>query len=95
MTNGTVRCWGRGADGRLGYGNITTIGDNETPSSAGHVLIGGAASEVRAGGLHTCTRLPNDSLRCWGSAHIGQLGYGNLINIGDNEVPTQVGVVPW
>jgi alpha-tubulin suppressor-like RCC1 family protein len=95
LANGTVRCWGRGTDGRLGYGNIITIGDNETPASAGNVLIGGAALEVRAGGLHTCTRLSNDTLRCWGGAHVGQLGYGNFMTIGDTEVPTQVGVVPW
>ena len=30
-----VRCWGNGANGRLGYGNTTTIGDNELPSSVG------------------------------------------------------------
>ena len=36
-----VRCWGLGAHGSLGYGNTTTIGDDETPASAGPVSLGG------------------------------------------------------
>jgi alpha-tubulin suppressor-like RCC1 family protein len=32
-----VRCWGRGEEGQLGYGNPNSIGDNETPASAGFV----------------------------------------------------------
>lgn len=34
---GAVRCWGLGLNGRLGYGNLNNIGDNETPASAGDV----------------------------------------------------------
>jgi cysteine-rich repeat protein len=37
LTGGKVRCWGFGGQGRLGYGNINTIGDDETPASAGDV----------------------------------------------------------
>jgi alpha-tubulin suppressor-like RCC1 family protein len=39
LTTGRVRCWGYGGAGRLGYGNTTTIGDNEVPSSAGDVPL--------------------------------------------------------
>ncbi len=39
MWSGAVRCWGLGIDGRLGYGNTATIGDDETPSSAGDVPL--------------------------------------------------------
>jgi hypothetical protein len=28
----TVRCWCLGTNGRLGYGNTSTIGDNESPA---------------------------------------------------------------
>ena len=35
MEDGSVRCWGSGADGRLGYGNTDTLGDDETPASIG------------------------------------------------------------
>ena len=35
LVGGTVRCWGFGGSGRLGYGNTNDIGDNElvTPDS--------------------------------------------------------------
>jgi hypothetical protein len=35
-----VRCWGSGADGRLGYGNVATVGDDETPGSLTPVGVG-------------------------------------------------------
>src|SRR5690606_11302419 len=35
LETGSVRCWGAGANGRLGYGNTANIGDDETPWSAG------------------------------------------------------------
>ena len=40
LDNGTVRCWGLGDDGQLGYGNTDDIGDNETPGSVGPVDLG-------------------------------------------------------
>ena len=30
---------------------------------------------------------------CWGDNSVGQLGYGNLDNIGDDETPALVGAV--
>ena len=33
LTTRALRCWGYGD--RLGYGNLITIGDNESPASAG------------------------------------------------------------
>jgi hypothetical protein len=43
----SVRCWGKGANGALGYCNLDSIGDDETPGSAGPVDLGsGAASGV-------------------------------------------------
>ena len=39
LVSGQVRCWGNGGDGRLGYGNLDTIGDDETPASAGDVPL--------------------------------------------------------
>ena len=41
LDNGRVRCWGFGGNGRLGYGNTDTIGDNETPGSVGPIAAGG------------------------------------------------------
>jgi hypothetical protein len=36
---GAVRCWGQAGEGRLGYGNLDFIGDDETPSSVGDVPL--------------------------------------------------------
>ncbi|WP_146155956.1 hypothetical protein [Enhygromyxa salina] len=35
----SVVCWGNGAAGRLGYGNVDNIGDDESPSAAGFVEV--------------------------------------------------------
>ena len=89
-----MRCWGSGLNGRLGYGNIVTIGDNETPGSAGPVNFGTGrtAVAITAGDLHTCAILDDATVRCWGLGDDGQLGYGNTATIGDNETPG--GVLP-
>ena len=88
---GTVRCWGRGSHGQLGYGNEDDIGDDETPASAGDVDVGGRVVQIAAGWRHTCALLDTGSVRCWGDASSGQLGYGNSRRIGDDETPASVG----
>ena len=93
--DGSVRCWGNGASGRLGYANTTTIGDNETPGSVGPVDLGAgrSATAISAGQAHTCALLDNGTVRCWGDGTFGRLGYGNTTTIGDNETPGSVGPV--
>ncbi|MDC0667098.1 RCC1 domain-containing protein [Nannocystis radixulma] len=93
VAGGKVRCWGRGSDGQLGYGNVNSIGDNEVPSTAGDVNVGGAVKQVAAGQTHTCALLENGSVRCWGASASGELGYGNTKTIGDNETPASAGNV--
>ena len=36
---GQLRCWGSGEQGALGYGNTSTVGDNESPADAGDVQV--------------------------------------------------------
>jgi uncharacterized repeat protein (TIGR01451 family) len=95
LADRTVRCWGNGASGRLGYGNTTTIGDDETPGSVGPVDLGAGrtARAISAGGEHTCALLDDGNVRCWGAGFYGRLGYGNTTNIGDDETPGSVGPV--
>jgi len=93
LADGSVRCWGFGINGRLGYGNTITIGDDEAPGSAGPVNLGGAATAITAGSGHTCALLTGGSLRCWGFGGDGRLGYGDQRTIGDDEVPSSVGTV--
>ena len=94
IDTGAVRCWGRGPRGQLGYGDTQSIGDDETPASAGDVELGGAAVELAAGGRHTCALLGDGAVRCWGEGGRGQLGYGDTQSIGDDEVPASAGDVP-
>ncbi|MDH3755708.1 MAG: hypothetical protein OEU32_17730, partial [Acidimicrobiia bacterium] len=93
LDNLSVRCWGTGADGRLGYNNTATIGDNETPNTVGPVNLGRPAIAITAGGAHTCALLDNSTVLCWGGNLFGQLGYGNTNSIGDNESPASGGAV--
>nr|WP_255216849.1 hypothetical protein [Pseudenhygromyxa sp. WMMC2535] len=59
------------------------------------VSLGGAVARLIGGGEHACVILEDDgSLRCWGSNHYGQLGYGDTENIGDGELPDTAGPVP-
>ena len=95
LDNGSVRCWGDGSSGRLGYGNAATIGDDETPGAAGPVNLGAGrtAVAITAGNAHTCAILDDGTVRCWGDGSSGQLGYGNTNAIGDDETPGSAGPV--
>jgi len=89
----SIRCWGFGDDGRLGYGSTADVGDNETPGSAGAVNLGPGrtAVAVNAGRYHSCALMDTGDVRCWGEGSF--LGYGNLTSIGDNETPNTAGPV--
>jgi len=95
LDDDSVRCWGFGASGRLGYGNLDDIGDNETPDSAGPVNLGSTrtAVAISSGGASTCARLDDGRVRCWGEGAGGRLGYCNENDIGDDEAPGSSGPV--
>jgi alpha-tubulin suppressor-like RCC1 family protein len=93
----SVRCWGDGGTGVIGYGSDRTIGDDETPASMGDLRLGGPVVDVQAAPQHFCALLENGDVRCWGgplppaangesiSALLGQ-GDGTEV-IGDDEFP--------
>lgn len=93
MEGGEVRCWGRSNRGQLGYGTTNSVGDNEAPSTAGVVQVGGTVTQLTAGSNHTCALLDDGNVRCWGYGVYGRLGYNNTNNIGDNELPQNAGNV--
>jgi len=93
LDDGKIRCWGLGTSGTLGYGNTTTIGDDELPSSVGTVPLGQNAKLMAAGRRHVCVIAADDNVHCWGLGSSGQLGYGNTASIGDNETPSVVGFI--
>lgn len=95
LEGGAVRCWGAGAAGRLGRGDVDSLGDDELPDSAGDLDLGGPALAIAAADDHTCAILSNSgALRCWGDNTAGQLGYGHTSPIGDDESPADAGDVP-
>jgi alpha-tubulin suppressor-like RCC1 family protein len=87
-TSKEVFCWGIPDGGRLGYGDGEMVGDNETPAMKGPVSVGGNVEQVVAGASHTCARLTDGTVRCWGANADGQLGRGNTDPIGDTDVPS-------
>jgi len=94
LDDGSVRCWGSGSSGRLGYGTTNNVGDGSGPTptieSAGPVPLGAGhtARAITAGGAHTCAILDDGSVRCWGANTSGQLGYGNRNAVGSGAGPT-------
>ncbi|MGB1015259.1 MAG: hypothetical protein ACPG4T_14080 [Nannocystaceae bacterium] len=71
MATDTVRCWGRNADNELGYGHTDHIGDDEPPSAAGDVDVGGPVKAISAGPYNTCALLTSGQVRCWGAHDVG------------------------
>ncbi len=93
LDSGVVRCWGLGESGQLGYGSNDDVGDDELPSDRDPVAVGGTVVELVAGEGHTCARLEEGAVRCWGANDVGQLGYGHTTAIGDDESPESAGDV--
>jgi alpha-tubulin suppressor-like RCC1 family protein len=87
MTNGSVKCWGDGANGRLGSGNVAPLGDLPNQMGANLPFVdlgpGAVAQSVCAGVSHTCALLTNGTVKCWGGNQYGQLGYGASDDSGD------------
>ncbi len=50
--------------------------------------------DIAAGGVHTCAVIEGGRVRCWGANALGQLGYGNNANVGDDEHPAAAGDLP-
>ena len=81
LSDQTVRCWGYNASGQLGQGNTNNIGDDEHPFSVTPIDANAEILDIAAGGAHTCAWVGSGSVRCWGEASSGQLGYGNVTSI--------------
>lgn len=87
LDDATVKCWGSGSFGQLGYGDTNNRGDE--PGEMGDNLpsvdlgTGRTAVQIGTGSSHTCALLDDSSVKCWGAAGLGQLGYGDMIDRGD------------
>ena len=87
--NGGVKCWGLGGSkGRLGQENINSIGDKSGDMGAAlhYIKLGTGlkAVQIDTGKDHACVRFSNGGVKCWGRNQYGQLGLGNIIDLGSN-----------
>lgn len=93
LAGGTVRCWGSGTHGQLGYPDRWPADFEEVPAAAGDVDVGGRVTRIACGDWHTCALLETGSVRCWGAGTWGALGYGIPDDVGDDEAPASAGNV--
>ncbi len=73
-SDGTLWCWGKNDDGRVGDG---TTNRRALPFSL-PLAAGLKATAVTAGATHTCALFADGTARCWGSGLHGQLGDGTI-----------------
>jgi alpha-tubulin suppressor-like RCC1 family protein len=97
LDNASVKCWGRNTFGQLGIDNATQMGDNAGEMAVLPVVnlgTGRTATAISAGHDHTCARLDNASVKCWGWNDYGQLGIDNNTTMGDNasEMDLLIGI---
>ena len=91
LADGSLRCWGLGNVGQLGYGNTANVGDLNTPATVGPVNLGGHhVKAVAVGGYHTCAIVDDGTVRCWGFPGNGRLGYGNTTQVLDPSTVSAV-----
>jgi alpha-tubulin suppressor-like RCC1 family protein len=91
---GSVRCWGLGFNGALGYGDE----EDRTSIPSIPVEVGAPVTQVAVGNGFSCAVLEGERVRCWGYGSFGQLGYGFLDhdhngevdNVGDGRGPSIV-----
>lgn len=90
LDNATVKCWGYGGSGKLGYGDTSDRGDG--PNEMGDNLpavdfgVGQTVTSLASGWNHNCVVLSGGggAVRCWGNGDQGALGVGDNVTRGDN-----------
>jgi alpha-tubulin suppressor-like RCC1 family protein len=89
LDDDTLKCWGNGGQGQLGYGDATS---RTAPEATAVVNLGAGrtAKAVSTGSSHTCALLDDDTLKCWGRGAFGMLGYGDET---DRSAPEATAVV--
>jgi alpha-tubulin suppressor-like RCC1 family protein len=90
ISDTSVRCWGFNGSGQLGDNTTTsrlvaTRVQVDTDPDVDSPLLNVVA--LTAGAEHTCARMSDDTLKCWGENGSGQLGDGTTT---DRHLPTTV-----
>src|SRR5690554_4725375 len=71
---GQVKCWGNNDNGQLGFTSTGSYKQQFYPQVAASRIS--TAEEVSVSQNHSCARLKNDDVYCWGKNDRGQLGNG-------------------
>jgi hypothetical protein len=86
LSNGGVKCWGSGANGRLGSGDENSRGDEAGEMGAVLAAVdlgtGRTAKALSVGGSHTCAIRDTNDVVCWGVGATGRLGIGSEDDVG-------------
>ncbi|KAA0152234.1 hypothetical protein FNF29_04098 [Cafeteria roenbergensis] len=84
LADGSLRTFGRGSSGQLGYGSTANAGGaaSTTPALMGPVPVGGAALAVACGGYHTIVLMLDGTVAAMGNNSQGQLGLASFPSVG-------------
>jgi len=84
----SVKCFGEGDNGRLGYASSSDIG--RSAATMGDALVAvdlgtdRTARAIATGAAHSCAALDDGTMKCWGLNDDGQLGVGDTDARGDD-----------
>jgi alpha-tubulin suppressor-like RCC1 family protein len=82
---GEILCWGRGAEGQLGYGDTESIGDDDGDDPIPWQFGGDQTAAIAAGESHNCViGVDQGGVYCWGLGLNGRLGTGDTQTLGDD-----------
>ena len=74
LADGTLRMWGAGANGSLGYGSLIDASTAVTPCNISNVI------SLSTSGQNTAVLLADGTVRIWGAGSVNQLGNGTSVN---------------
>jgi alpha-tubulin suppressor-like RCC1 family protein len=94
LVTGRFKCWGDGTEGRLATGSDDEVWMPALRAVAVDPVL--SATSIDGGDRHTCARVTDGTVRCWGASGVGQTGYGSTQSLGDEpgETPDLNGPVP-
>lgn len=83
-----VVCWGSNSESGGDYDITGLLGSDDPMVTTNEIDFGHTVVQLATGWFHSCARLGDGSVRCWGDNDQGQLGNGTM---DDSTVPVAVG----